>query len=92
MLPFAEEKLDGSDSKSEEDFEPWDQPVDVDAQPAPDAEPESEFVVDRPMLGATIQRQEQSAEGPVLDSVGYQLTRKGPVSSRDRVLPEMGIL
>ena len=38
VLPFAEEKLAGSDSESEEDVEPWDQPGDVDAQPSPEAE------------------------------------------------------
>ena len=77
VLPFADEKLDGSDSESEEDLEPWHQPVEGDAPPASEAEAEGNVAVDRSMPEATVPRQERRAEVPVLEGVGLLPPRKG---------------
>ena len=81
-MSFAEEKLHRSGSGSEEDLEPWDQPADGDAPPAPDAEPLADVALDRPTREATVQRQEQMAERPVLDGVRHQSTQEGTVPPR----------
>ena len=84
-MPFAEQKVDGSDSESEEDLEPWDQPMDGDEPPAPGAGPEEEFAVE---IGEAI-----------VPSPGQRWLRmrhischgKAPLHIGDRVLAGMGI-
>ena len=48
-MPFAEERLDGSESESEGDLEPWEQPMGEDPPPSPEPDPEAEGAVDPPM-------------------------------------------
>ena len=55
-LPFAEENSGESDSESEEDWKPWEQPADEDAQPSTESRQEWVVAVDRPMREATVPR------------------------------------
>ena len=76
-LPCAEEKSVGSDSESEEESEPWDQAMDVDAPPVPGAGSEGEVAVDSPVPVAIVPSLGQRGEGPVVQGVGHQLPREG---------------
>ena len=81
-VPCAEENSDGSDSESEEESEPWHQPMDVDAPPLSGAGSKAEVAIDRPVPVAIVPRQRQRGEGPVVQGVGHQLPREGAAPPR----------